>query len=238
MAVFGREKWIGRTGKVVETEMVTPHMKRVRLAGPELRHQEWGKGHHIRLFVNPLTKLHDALRTYSVWYYDPEAGIVDLLMLMHGEGPGSQWIEKVQVGDSATFIGLMGRFRPKPEASYCLMAAEETGAVALQGLWKAMPEGTRVYGCFEADSPEEALPAVPGLNLPWVYRHGKAASPESGLVAAIKQIELPSEPGIAYVAGETKTVLAIRKYLIEEKGWPKQLIQAKPFWEAGRTGLD
>ena len=234
MAVFGKEKLIGRTGKVVEIEMVTPHMKRVRLAGKELRHQNWGQGHHIRIFVDSLLKLHDSLRSYSVWHYDGEEGLVDLLMLVHGEGPGSKWVEKVKVGDSATFISVLGRFRIIPEASYYLLAAEETGAVALQALWKNFPAEKKVLGAFEADTPEDALPDLPGKTLPWVYRQGKPASPESGL---FEKIELPPEPGVAYVAGETKTCLAIRSYLLE-KGWPKQNLQVKPFWEAGRTGLD
>lgn len=237
MAVFGKEKLIGRTGTVTEIEMVTPHMKRVRLVGSELRHQNWGQGHHIRIFVDSMLKLHDSLRSYSVWHYDGEQGIVDLLMLIHGEGPGSKWIENVKVGDRATFISVLGRFRIIPEAPYYLLAAEETGAVALQALWKNFPAEKKVLGAFEADKPEDALADLPGKPFTWVYRNGKPASPESGLFEAIKKIELPSEPGVAYVAGETKTCLAIRNHLLE-KGWPKRNLQVKPFWEVGRTGLD
>lgn len=238
MAIFGRESLLGRTGRVVETEMVARQMKRVRLAGKEFRHLNWKPGQQIRLKVDSFTKLHDAVRTYSIWRYEPDEGIIDLLMYMHGEGPGSAWVEKVKTGDVATFVGPTGKFVLDETAPYYLFAAEETGAVAVQAICQKLPATARALGVLEADTAGDEIPPLPGRVFPWVYRNGKPASPTSGLVDAVKRLELPAEPGLAYIAGETQSCVAIRNYLLNEKGWPKKNIQTKPFWEAGKTGLE
>ena len=45
-------------------------------------------------------------------------------------------------------------------------------------------------------------------------------------------------PGVAYLAGEARTIQAVSQHLVRERGWPRRSIRAKPFWVAGKTGLD
>ncbi|MEO3781791.1 hypothetical protein ABGB12_00545 [Actinocorallia sp. B10E7] len=60
-------------GTVTETELLTPRMRRVRIAGEALRSLDWIPGQHVRLRVGDLRSpqtwlsgFQDVLRTY-VW---------------------------------------------------------------------------------------------------------------------------------------------------------------------------
>jgi NADPH-dependent ferric siderophore reductase len=58
------------------------------------------------------------------------------------------------------------------------------------------------------------------------------------LLAAFSRLSLPAEPGIAYLAGEARTIQLLRRHLVSDRGWPRQAIRMKPFWAPGKRGLD
>jgi NADPH-dependent ferric siderophore reductase len=63
-------------------------------------------------------------------------------------------------------------------------------------------------------------------------------SPSPSLVAAVEGLDLPAEPGRAYVAGEARTVQAVRQHLVRERGWPRRSVLTKPFWTPGKRGME
>ena len=60
----------------------------------------------------------------------------------------------------------------------------------------------------------------------------------AGLVEALRELALPDEPGVAYVAGEARVCQAVRRHLIEERAWPRAAVIVKPFRTPGKRGLD
>jgi len=58
------------------------------------------------------------------------------------------------------------------------------------------------------------------------------------LPASVAELDLPDEPGIAYVAGEARTVQAVRQHLVQDRGWQRRAIITKPFWAPGKKGMD
>ncbi len=67
-------------------------------------------------------------------------------------------------------------------------------------------------------------------------RYHAAAS--EALVKGLAAVDLPSEPGVAYLAGEARTIQLLRRHLVADRGWPRQAIRMKPFRTPGRKGLD
>lgn len=223
-------------GTVDAVEDLTPRLRRIRIVGPELRDLDWTPGQHIRLLVgdlgsaqNWLRGLRDTLRTYSLWDHD-DSGRLELCVFDHGnDGPGARWAGDVRAGQRVAFTRPEGRFVLDDSAPYHLFAGDETAAVPFGAMLRALPEKTHVHGVVEVDGPDDWLP----LALGWVYR-----SAGESLVDGVRALDLPAEPGVAYVAGEARACQAVRRHLVQDRGWPRRSVVVKAFWAPGKRGLD
>jgi NADPH-dependent ferric siderophore reductase len=214
-------------------------MLRIRIEGDDVGRLACVPGQHVRVHVtdmlDPRSWLHprDMLRTYSVWRYD---GGIELCVLNHDTGgPGTRWARQLRAGQAVSFGRPEGSFVVR-EAGYHVFAGEETAAVAFGTMLRALPPDTQAYGIIEVDEEEDRLPLSRQLH--WQYRHGRSAAASRTLLDAFTRLELPGQPGIAYLAGEARTVQLLRQHLVAERGWPRQAIRTKPFWTPGRRGLD
>jgi NADPH-dependent ferric siderophore reductase len=229
--------------RVHTVERWAPRLYRVTLTGPALAGLAWQPGQHVRLQVSaapgPVDWLIGTLRTYSVWNYDGET--IELIVYEHdaSDGPGAEWARTVQPGDELRLLKPEGSFTITP-AGYHLFAGEETAQVAYGAMLRALPTGTPVYGCLEVDGPDERLDLGKdeSWDLRWSYRRGRPAASARTLVSAVRDLDLPTEPGMAYLAGEARTIQLVRRHLVEERGWPRRNVRTKPFWSPGRRGLD
>lgn len=232
---------------VSETEQLTPNMRRVRFAGPRLQGLNWTPGQHVRLQVAGLIdsvlrlRAHDALRTYSIYDVDPTDGTLDIVMLDHGydrdaETPARRWAATVSFGDQVNLTRPQGNFVIRQDAPYHLFAGEETASVAFAAMLRALPSDAVVHGVLEAGDAADHLPLARSLTL--VERGAASAANSAVLADALRALELPDEPGTAYLAGEARTIQTLRKILINERGWDRRQIRTKPFWTPGRTGME
>lgn len=224
------------TAAVADIGRPTPRMVSIRLEGPATAGLPWTPGQHIRVLVNdPLSggwrRPGDLLRTYSVWNLDADG--LDLLVLDHGDGPGARWARTLRPGDQVTFKAPEGGFVTR-EAPYHLFAGEETAAVAFGPMLRALT--APACGVVEVGGQEDELP-MPG-DIRWTHRNGRSAASSQELADAVATLDLPAEPGIAYLAGEARTIQLIRAHLVNDRGWPRRNVLTKPFWTPGKTGLD
>jgi NADPH-dependent ferric siderophore reductase len=212
------------TGTIESNDQITKRMRRLRISCPP---QRWTPGQQIRLSVDGLL----TRRTYSIWDGDDEA--LDICVLDHGEGPGSRWARTAEQGQEVIFTKPEGKFIPQ-EAPYHLFAGEETASAAFAPMLRSL-NGAEVQAVVEVDTPEDRLP-VDGVT--WLYRHGTPAASSKTLLDAVSDLDLPAEPGIAYLAGEAKTIQSIKQHLITDRGWPRRNVLTKPFWTPGKKGME
>jgi NADPH-dependent ferric siderophore reductase len=223
-------------GTVDAVEDLTPRTRRIRIVGAELRDLDWTPGQHVRLLVgdlgsaqNWLRGLRDTLRTYSVWDHD-DSGRLELCVFDHGEdGPGARGARDVRVGQRVAFTRPEGRFVVDSSAPHHLFAGDETAAVPFGAMLRALPASATVHGVVEVDGPEDRLP----LALDWVHRTAGGS-----LMDGVRALDLPAEPGVAYVAGEARACQAVRRHLVQDRGWPRRSVVVKAFWAPGKRGLD
>lgn len=202
------------SGTVDAVEDVTARMRRIRLTGvPGLR---WTPGQHIRVRVGALT-----LRTYSIWDYGDH---LDLCVLDHaGAGPGARWARDVRAGQRVSFLKPEGRLVPQEGAPYHLFAGDATASVAFGAMLRALPADAPVHCVLDAD---DRLPMP--RDVTWT----------DNLLDTLRTLDLPDEPGVAYVAGEARACQAARQHLVQDRGWPRRSVVVKPFWAPGKRGMD
>jgi NADPH-dependent ferric siderophore reductase len=231
---------ISVTGEVTTIEPVAEHLRRIRIEGDEVAGLTWTPGQQVRVHVSDLLDPHnwrrprDILRTYSIWSYD---GGLELCVLDHDTGgPGARWVRELRTGQPITFGRPEGSFVLTGAAPYHVFAGEETAAVAFGAMLAALPAGTPAHPLIEVAGSGDRLPLA--RDVPWLYRDGRPAVASAGLLEAARRLELPNEPGVAYLAGEARTVQLLRRHFVSERGWPRQAVRTKPFWAPGKRGLD
>jgi NADPH-dependent ferric siderophore reductase len=229
------------TGTITEVEPVAAHLRRIRIEGEEVARLTWVPGQQVRVHVSdPLDpqswrRPRDILRTYSIWRGGD--GGLELCVLDHDTGgPGARWARQTQPGQPVTFGRPEGSFVLQDDAPYHVFAGEETAAVAFGAMLAALPPDAPAYPLIEVDTPADRLPLA--RDVPWLYRDGRPAAASASLLEAARRLELPREPGAAYLAGEARTVQLLRRHFVAERGWPRQSVHTKPFWVPGKRGLD
>jgi NADPH-dependent ferric siderophore reductase len=138
------------------------------------------------------------------------------------------------------FLGPQGKLvLSTTPSAYHLFVGEETAQVAFAPMLAALPADARVHGVIEVADADACLPMARADELVWRRRGEKDAVRSPGILEAIGRLDLPEEPGTAYVAGEAKTCVAVRQHLIKERGWPARgSVLVKPFWTPGKRGLE
>ncbi|KPI04347.1 Siderophore-interacting protein [Actinobacteria bacterium OK074] len=214
-------------GTLTEAEPVAARMRRLRIEGDELAGLAPRPGQQVRvLMASGLT-----LRTYSIWRYDP-AGAVELYVLDHpGRGPGAEWGHTVQPGDAVRLRKPEGSFVLEPEAAHHVFVGDETAAPAFGAMLAALPPEARISGFLETATVSDRLPLPYADRLNWSLRNGTSIEDEVRRLA-------PAPGGVAYVAGEARTVQRVKQYLTREAGWDRRAVRTKPFWAPGKRGLE
>jgi NADPH-dependent ferric siderophore reductase len=235
------------TGTVSEIEELTPRLRRIRLSSQRLKGLTWTPGQHIRLQVAGLVESalrlhpHDALRTYSIYDADPHTGSLDIVMLDHPgvpevDTPARHWANAVAIGSHAQITRPQGNFVVRGGAAYHVFVGEETASVAFAAMLRSLPADSDVYGVVEGAAGSDQLPLARSLTQ--VLRGAAPAVNSPVLAEALRGLRLPDHPGVAYLAGEAKTVQTLKKILITERGWDRRDIRTKPFWTPGRAGME
>ncbi|WP_433469052.1 siderophore-interacting protein [Spirillospora sp. CA-128828] len=231
-------------GRVEDVRPAPGRMRWIRVGG--VQGLAWTPGQQVRVHVADITSagtwvsgaVRNALRTYSVWEYDASAGVMELCVMDHeAGGPGARWAGDLRPGQEIVFGRPEGTFGLRP-ASYHLFAGEETASVPFGAMLRVTPPGEPVHGVIEVSRSEDRLPLPRGEELMWRYRGDAPAANSATLVDAVRGLDLPPEPGFAYVAGEARTVQAVRAHLVRERGWDRRSVLVKPFWTPRKRGME
>ncbi|MDJ0462542.1 siderophore-interacting protein [Streptomyces sp. H27-C3] len=217
---------------------VTPSMRELTLTGPALAVLRGKPGAHLPVEVQDVEGV-PRLRTYSVWARSPSRATLTLRIALHRPGgPGSWWASSVVTG-ARTRVGVpRNRITLEPRARYHVFIGEETGAVPLLTMLAALPAGVAACGVLETTGPDGEFSAPHGpRSLPWVHRGRASAVGSRLLLESVRRLELPPEPGVAYVAGEATTCRAVVRHLCGERGWPRYAVRTQIHWTAGKSGI-
>ena len=153
---------------VVSVTDITPHMRRIRVGGPELEgFQSPGHADHIKVFLSadgrplPRPERHpDGLvwpddvprpfmRDYTPRYLDPVALTLDLDFVLHSDGPASTWAANAKVGEPLMIGGPRGTIRVPEAFDWYFLAGDETALPAIGRRIEELPADKPVLAIIE-----------------------------------------------------------------------------------------
>ena len=241
-----------RVVEVVDVNQLTPRMVRIEFGGEGLEGFAAGEftDHYVKFQFPPPDADYAApfdqeeiratrpreewprTRTYSVRAWDPYRLRLNVDFVVHGdEGVAGPWAQQAAAGDRLQLQGPGGAYAPDPDASAYLMVGDPSVMPAIAAALERVPEGRPVDVVLQvADVDDQVELSTPGdLRLHWLHARG-----DEVLAEAVRELQLPDRID-AFVHGEASSVRALRRYLIAERGMPREALSVSGYWKRSRT---
>jgi NADPH-dependent ferric siderophore reductase len=172
-------------------------------------------------------------RTYTPRRFRPEALELDVEFVVHGEGIASNWAAKAQKGDNVVVTLPGGAYRLDPEARQFVIAGDESAVPAIGQILESLPASARAQVFLEVENAaeEQELTSPAQIDLHWLHRDGKSTSGRL-IDSAIHEVTLP-EGARVFVACEAGVMRDIRRYLMLERGLPREAFHTHGYWKLG-----
>ena len=104
----GTHRWAFEVAEVVA---LTPRLRRLRLTAAHLDLLAPAPGQDLMLRM-PDGDGGTINRRYSIRAHDPVVALVDVDVVLHGDGPGARWAAGAAVGDVVEAVGPRGKVVP------------------------------------------------------------------------------------------------------------------------------
>lgn len=247
-----------REMRVVRSVALTPGMRRVTLAGPDLRRFATG-GLHVRLLLPkdrpsaavwpvmgedgrpswPTAADRPDVRIYTLRRVDADKGEVDIDFVVHdGAGtPGARFAANALPGDIVGMTGPGGG--SVGAADWYLLAGDETAIPAIARILEELPPSAQAVVRVEiADTDEEQpLPSQASVDLRWLHRNGIEPGCAGLLPEAVRAVPWPSEGRVFVWAGcEHRDFREIRAFCRQERALTRQEHLVVAYWRRGVAG--
>jgi NADPH-dependent ferric siderophore reductase len=217
------------TAQVVGAAPITARMRRVTVHAQSMVGVATRPAQDVELLLREFSGRR-VKRRYTIRHARPDAGELDLDMLLHGDGPGARWAATAARGDQIEFQGPRGKLELRA-APWHLLIGDESALPAVAAICEALPPGETAIAILEVRDAEDEQPV--DANVHWV-RRGAAAPGTAGLLAtALESVALPAGPGHAYLMGESRAMVTLRGQ-VEARGVAHDAIFVKGYWNLGR----
>lgn len=245
--------------RVASVEPLTPRMRRVVLAGPDLADfTSLAPEDHVKLFfprpgeahadlplVGPLGMVANRLggrklqgRDYTPHGFDAARQELSIDFFLHdGEGVASSWVARAKTGDELGVLGPRGSYVTSERFGEYLLVGDETALPEIEGRLRVLEAGSRALVVLVASSELErrALTSPAHLDVRWIFRNGRVGAE---LVRTVADRVQSSFAGFAWLAGEAEEVRGVYDLLVRARGVERRRIHASGHWKQGVENHD
>lgn len=182
---------------------------------------------------------HLLFRTYTVRRWDPDARELDVDVVTHGIGYATTWARTARPGERVQIAGPKSS-SPHPEgADWVLIAGDETALPSIGRWLESWPEGARAQVFIEVAEPahRQDLLQPEGVQITWLSRDGAEPGTTTLLFDALKAADWWDGTVFAWVAGESLTLVPIRRWLRNDKGLAKEQVDVTGYWRRQEVTL-
>lgn len=170
----------------------------------------------------------DLLRTYTVRVHDPAAGEVTIDFVVHEGGVASTWARSAEPGDVVGLTSPTAMYDPPAGLAWQVLVADCAGLPALARILEQAPPRVKTWAVVEVPDNEHRLELTGHAEVTWVSG-GNGHSP-SLLEDIVRSLPRPGPEGYVWVAGESKALRGVRKYLRRELGLPRSAYKSVGYW--------
>ncbi|RPE81030.1 siderophore-interacting protein [Vulcaniibacterium tengchongense] len=248
-----RHPVVFRTVEVLRVEPLTPHMRRVVFGGEELRgFLSAAPDDHVKLcFPNregelvaptpgpqgpvfPPGREPSPLRDYTPRRYDPARNELAIDFVLHGEGPAANWAAAATPGQRLALGGPRGSFVVADDFDGYVLAGDETALPAIGRWLEELPPRARAWALVEipGEADRQPLASAARVEVTWLARDGRDPAAPGLLEQALRALPAPPGDAFYWIAAESRRARAMRRFLAEERGVPKDWLRATGYWKA------
>ncbi|TDU05985.1 NADPH-dependent ferric siderophore reductase [Streptomyces sp. 846.5] len=186
------------------------------------------------------------IRTYTVRAQRSEAGEIDVDLALHSgpaEGPASRWARATNPGDRIAVYGPTipdaggVEFHLPPDADEVLIAGDEAALPAIAAILETLPADlpTRVFIRITDPTHRQSLPTAASARIHWL--DGGAELAEAVGADDEGRADTPSAP-YAWIACEASGVRVLRRYLVNDRAYPRKAVTFMGYWRKGRAEVN
>lgn len=215
--------------EVTDTELLSPFVKKIRFKG-DFASLDFQEGYCIDFRVTDTD-----VRRYSPSLLDRENGVLELIVHLHGDGPGRRFMDALKAGEQVNLVQPRGhKYYDKMVAKYVIFGDETSLALACSFNEAFKENPNEYYFLFELDDENKNVPNRLGLTNYTVF-------PKIGLfqdanwITELPQLQSTHWLGAHFIlTGDVLSVQAFRKVL---KGFATGKVHAQGYWLKGKKGL-
>lgn len=223
---------------VEAVEHLTPGMRRIVLASPELADfVSAAADDHVKLMFDNGAGGMD-MRDYTPRAFDTAAGRLVIDFALHQAGPATAWAVAAKPGDTLTIGGPRGSTVIPDDFDSYLMIGDETALPAIGRRIEELRPGAPVTTIVVVDRPEDAqtFETRADWTARWIFR-SEAGCDDTATLAAAMDAAMPMKgEGLVWIAAEAKVARALRARAIERHGHPMRWVKAAGYWIKGVAG--
>lgn len=229
-----------RTLTVVALLDITPRMRRIVFTSPELADfSSPGPDDHIKVFLpDPSEPGGMAMRDYTPRAFDPVARTLVIDFALHESGPATNWARAAHPGARLTIGGPRGSVVVPDDFDHYLLIGDETALPAIGRRLESLRPGVPVTALMVVEGPEEVqtFETAAALRPGWVFRRGSTADDATLLRDALAGWVAPPGDGYLWIAAEAAVARAVRDYMVEQRGQPREWMKSSGYWVRGVPG--
>lgn len=217
---------------VVQCDTIAGCFRLITLESPHFRDFDWVPGQKIQLGVGAGR----ASRTYTPMDWNTSKGRTRLLGYMHGSGPASEWLGRVQVGDECYVRGPRASLDPRRSSVPIVVFGDETSVGLIFSLMRQRPLGV-VRGFLEVNNLLTCEEVLGRLDISETKLFERRLDGEH-LLKIEQDLSEAKHAGATFVlTGKASSVQRLRRTL-SDSGVSSARLMCRAYWAPGKTGLD
>lgn len=176
------------------------------------------------------------IRTFTPRSFDTVALELDVDVVIHGQGPASDWAAAAIPGSPAAVSGPGRGYTVDESASRFVIAGDESAIPAIRQVVDALPANATAQVFIELSRPDArtSISDRAEADITWLDL-ADDAPPGSQLVDAMKDAPLDADTRI-WAAGEAGCMQRIRRRCFDDVGVPRSNCTIRGYWKHGRGG--